>query len=138
MQVAGLKVGRGSANKIPLVAAVSLSNQGQPFFVVLSLVDGFNSATEGLVGQEPRAGLQVLVRWLSACFNAVTYANCTHTVDVFGSSKICDSPQYKCVNSVLGNLKNSLAGAHHALDYAKFAPASILLRFAIASTGSSI
>ena len=43
-ELAGGKVGRGSENKVPFVAAVSLSNQRSPLFVKLSLVKGFNLA----------------------------------------------------------------------------------------------
>ena len=60
-----------------------------------------------------------------ACFSAVTAANCTHKVHVVGSSKPRDLPQFKWVNTVLGNLKTSLAGAYHALQYAKYASANL-------------
>lgn len=120
---AGGKVGRGSENKVPFVAAVSLSNQGQPLFVKLSLVEGFNSAAiKDWAVKNLAPGCKVLSDGL-ACFNAVTEANCTHTANVVCTSKPRDLPQFKWVNTVLGNLKTSLAGAYHALDYAKYASA---------------
>ena len=60
-----------------------------------------------------------------ACFSAVTAANCTHKVHVVGSSKPRDLPQFKWVNTVLGDLQTSLAGAYHALDCAKYASANL-------------
>ena len=46
-----------------------------------------------------------------ACFGAVTDAGCTLCVDVIGKRKPRDLPQFKWVNTVLGNLKTMLPGA---------------------------
>ncbi len=40
---AGGKAGRGSENKVPFVAAVSLNGQGKPMYLKLNLVSGFTS-----------------------------------------------------------------------------------------------
>ena len=40
-----------------------------------------------------------------------------------------DLPEFKWVNTVLGNLKTTLAGAYHALNYRKYA-ANYLAAFA--------
>ena len=94
-EFAGGKIGRGSENKIPFVAAVSLSDQGSPLFVKLSLVKGFNSAAiKDWAVNNLAPGCKVLSDGLT-CFNAVTDANCTPTVNVVGSCKPRDLPQFK-------------------------------------------
>lgn len=118
---AGGKVGRGSENKVPFVAAVAVNNQGQPMFLKLSLVSGFTS--------------QAISKWAKAnllpgtcvtsdglgCFAAVVDAGCVHTPMVVGDLKPRDLPSFKWVNTVLGNLKTTLAGTFHSLKYRKYA-----------------
>ena len=41
----GSKVGRGSENKTPFVAAVQMTSQGQPEAIKLHIVNGFRSKT---------------------------------------------------------------------------------------------
>ena len=48
-------------------------------------------------------------------------AGCLHQPIVLGALKPRDLPQFKWVNTVLGNLKTTLAGAFHALNYLKYA-----------------
>ena len=56
-----------------------------------------------------------------ACFAAVSDAACLHLPTVVGARLPRDLPEFAWVNTVLGNLKTALAGAHHAFDYAKYA-----------------
>ena len=56
-----------------------------------------------------------------SCFAAVTEAGCTHRVEVVGQRKPSELPQFKWVNTVLGNLKTMLSGAYKAFGYAKYA-----------------
>jgi hypothetical protein len=117
----GGKAGRGSENKIPFVAAVSLSDDGHPARAKLSPVPAFS--------------LQAIAQWASlhlapgstvrsdglACFSAVTAAGCTHQPTVVAGRKPRDLPEFQWINTVLGNLKTSLAGSHHAFDFGKYA-----------------
>ena len=48
-------------------------------------------------------------------------AGCAHTVIVVGQRKPRDLPQFKWVNTVLGNLKTMLSGAYKAFKYSKYA-----------------
>ena len=117
---AGGKSGRGSENKVPFVAAVSLNEKGFPRFAKLTPVPGF---THQAISNWARANLAEGTSVLSdglACFAAVTDAGCTHTVEVVGQRKPRDLPQFKWVNTVLGNLKTSFGGAYHALDFDKY------------------
>jgi len=116
----GGKAGRGSENKVPFVAAVSVDGNGHPLYVKLNLVSGFTS--------------QAIAKWAKAslmpgtcvtsdglgCFAAVADAGCLHLPTVVGTLKPRDLPEFKWVNTVLGNLKTTLAGAFHALKYRKY------------------
>ena len=117
----GGKAGRGSENKVPFVAAVSLNEQGHPMYLKLSLVSGFTSEA---IGKWARANLAPQARVLSdglGCFTAVGDAACLHTPMVVGQRKPRDLPEFRWVNTVLGNLKTTLAGAFHSLNYRKYA-----------------
>ncbi|MBN8497297.1 transposase, partial [Accumulibacter sp.] len=55
-----------------------------------------------------------------ACFNAVTDAGCVHQPTVVAGRKPKDLPEFKWVNTVLGNLKTSFSGCYHALAFRKY------------------
>jgi transposase-like protein len=117
----GGKVGRGSENKVPFVAAVSLNDQGHPLRVKLNVVAGF---TNEAIGAWAKACLLPQCTVLSdglGCFAAVTDAGCVHTPRVVGALKPKDLPEFKWVNTILGNLKTTLAGAFHSLKFRKYA-----------------
>ena len=101
---AGGKTGRGSENKVPFVAAVSLSEQGHPMHLKLSLVSGF---TLEAIGKWAKVNLAPGSRVISdglGCFAAVASAGCVHMPMVVGAFKPRDLPEFKWVNTVLGNL----------------------------------
>lgn len=118
---AGGKAGRGSENKVPFVAAVSVNGQGHPMFLKLNLVSGFTSQA---IGNWAKASLMPGT-WVRSdglgCFAAVTDAGCMHVPTVVGALKPRELPDFKWVNTVLGNLKTTLAGAFHSLNYRKYA-----------------
>ncbi len=126
---AGGKAGRGSENKVPFVVAVSLNEQVHPMYLKLHLVSGF---TLDAISKWAKANLAPQTRVLSdglGCFAAVTDAGCLHTPMVVGPLKPRDLPEFKWVNTVLGNLNTTLAGAFHSLNYRKYA-AGYLASFA--------
>jgi transposase-like protein len=129
---AGGKPGRGSENKVPFVAAVSINEQGNPVYAKMSLVPGFTSEAISKWARSSLApGADVLSDGLG-CFAAVIDAGCTHRVEVVGQRKPRDLPQFKWVNTVLGNLKTMLSGAYKAFKYTKYADhylASFAYRF---------
>ena len=55
-----------------------------------------------------------------SCFAAVAGAGCQHRPVVVGALKPRDLPQFKWVNTIVGNLKTSLGGTYHAFDFAKY------------------
>lgn len=115
------KPGRGSENKVPFVAAISVDQHGHPRYLKLSTLTGF---TREAIAKWAAGNLAVgtVVRSDGLhCFAAVTDAGCLHQPRVVGTLKPRDLPDFKCVNTVLGNLKTTLAGAFHALKYRKSA-----------------
>ena len=117
----GGKAGRGSENKVPFVAAVSVNDQGHPLYLKLNLVSGFTSQA---IGKWAKANLLAGTHVTSdglGCFSAVVDAGCIHMPMVVGALKPRDLPSFKWVNTVLGNLKTTLTGAFHSLKYGKYA-----------------
>ena len=117
----GGKVGRGSENKVPFVAAVSLTEDAHPLRVKLTPVTGFTSqALKAWALLHLAPGCSVASDGL-ACFTAVTTAGCTHEPTVVGGRKPKDLPEFQWINTVLGNLKTSLSGTYHAFRFSKYA-----------------
>jgi hypothetical protein len=117
----GGKVGRGSENKIPFVAAVSLSEAGRPIRVRLTPVAGFTLKAISAWAKNHLAPTSTVFSDGLACFGAVTDAGCSHHPTVMAGRKPKEVPEFRWVNTVLGNLKTSLSGCYHAFDFQKYA-----------------
>lgn len=114
--------GRGSPNKVPLVAAVQTNEAGHPLYLKLSVVAGFTrQAIAGWAHVHLRPGTDVCSDGL-ACFAGVVDAGCAHSYIVVGQRKPRELPLFSWVNTVLGNLKTAIHGAHNAFKFAKYAP----------------
>jgi hypothetical protein len=125
----GGKAGRGSENKVPFVAAVSIDAQGHPLYMKVSALTGFTAeAVQQWATRALRPGSHVLSDGLG-CFTALAAAGCVHQPVVVGARLPHELPQFTWVNTVLGNLKRTLAGAFHAFKFAKYAD-SYLAEFA--------
>jgi len=117
----GGKVGRGSENKVPFVAAVSLSDDGHPLRIKLTPVPGFSLKAIAQWAQSCLAPGSTVFSDGLACFTAVTAAGCVHQPTVVAGRKPKDLPEFQWINTVLGNLKTSLSGSYHAFDFRKYA-----------------
>ena len=117
----GGKVGRGSENKVPFVAAVSLSDEGHPLRVKLTPVSSFSMVAIGQWAKTHLAPGSTVFSDGLACFGAVSGAGCAHQPTVVGKRKPKDLPEFQWINTVLGNLKTSLSGSYHAFDFRKYA-----------------
>jgi hypothetical protein len=83
----GGKAGRGSENKVPFVAAVSLTEENRPLRVRLTPVSGFTSrAVSAWAKANVAPGSAVLSDGLS-CFGAVTLAGCRHQPTIMAGRK---------------------------------------------------
>jgi hypothetical protein len=128
-ELPGGKPGRGSENKVPFVAAVSTNAEGHPMYAKMVPVPGFTLKAIGGWAKGCLSPSCVLVSDGLACFAAVADADCKHQPVVVGTRKPKDLPQFKWVNTIVGNLKTSLGGAYHAFDFAKYGtlPGCVLL-----------
>lgn len=118
-ELTGGTAGRGSENKSPFVAAVSLTPDGHPLYTKLAPLPGFTrKAIADWAATDLTPGGQVTSDGLAG-LAGVTDAGCQHTAIIVGGRKPKDLPQFSWVNTVLGNLKTSFGGAYHAFDCAK-------------------
>lgn len=117
----GGKAGRGSENKVPIVAAISLNAAGHPIHAKISPVPGFTSEALAVwARQNLSSGCSVLSDGL-ACFRSVVAAGCSHTAEVTGGRHPNELPQFRWINILLGNLKTSFSGTFHAFNFDKYA-----------------
>lgn len=117
----GGKVGRGSENKVSFIAAVSLNEEDRPLRVRLAPVPGFTLKAVSAWAKDHLAPASVVFSDGLACFGAVTEAGCTHHATVIAGRKPKQVPEFRWINTVLGNLKTSLSGSYHAFDFQKYA-----------------
>ena len=117
----GGKVGRGSENKIPFVVAVQTTPQGKPQFVCLRQ-QSFTREEVAVFAARSIAPTTTVVSDGLWCFGAVQIVGAQHQRVVTGGGKgSVRLPQFRAVNTFLGNLKRSLGGTYQALDFAKYA-----------------
>ncbi len=117
----GGKVGRGSENKVPFVAAVSLTEDARPLRVRLTPVAGFTLSAISDWAKAHLAPDSAVYSDGLACFAAVTEAGCSHHPTVMAGRKPKAVPEFRWINTVLGNLKTSLSGCYHAFGFQKYA-----------------
>ena len=56
------------------------------------------------------------------CFGAVMHTAAAHERHVVGGGRqAVQRPEFRWVNTLLGNLKTALSGTYHAIDHAKYA-----------------
>jgi len=117
----GGKAGRGSENKVPFVAAVQTTPAGQPQLVCLRQQPFTHEEVASFAARSiaPTATVVSDGLW---CFGSVRLVGAEHERIVTGGGKASTKlPQFKAVNTFLGNLKRALDGTYHAFDFAKYA-----------------
>jgi hypothetical protein len=75
----GGKRGRGSPNKTPFVAAVSVNEKGHPIAMNMNVVNGFRSKEISLWAKRHLSANSYVVSDGLACFTAVKEAGCQQT-----------------------------------------------------------
>ena len=117
----GGKVGRGSENKVPFIAAVQTTPDGKPQFMCLRQQPFTNEEVAVFAASSIAPSATVVSDGLW-CFGAVQIVGATHERVVTGGGRASAAlPQLRAVNTVLGNLKRALGGTYHAFDFAKYA-----------------
>ena len=111
------KRGRGSKNKVPFLAAVEKNSDGRPMRIKLSVVAGFKKdEIKRWSKKHIQAGSSIASDGLG-CFNGFKAAGFEHKATVVGNSKDPEkTAQFTWLNTILANLKTSLAGTFHKLS----------------------
>ena len=117
----GGKSGRGSENKVPFIAAVQTTADGRPQYACFSK-QPFTTEAVAIWAAKSLATSAVVVSDGLWCFRGVKIIGAEHEPTVTGSGKASARlPQFKAINTLLGNLKTALEGTYHAFDFAKYA-----------------
>jgi ribosomal protein L37AE/L43A len=117
----GGKPGRGSENKVPFVAAVQTTASGHPQLACLRQQAHTTEQVAVFAAQHIAPSASVVTDGLW-CFQATAIVGAQHQRVVTGGGKASVKlPQFKAVNTLLGNLKTAISGTYHAFDYAKYA-----------------
>ena len=120
-ELAGGKPGRGSENKVSFIAAVQTTRDGHPQFACFAL-QPFTTEGVGAFAAKSLAPSATVVSDGLGCFRGVTLIGADHEPTVTGGSAASVKlPQFKAINTLLGNLKTALSGTYHAFDFVKYA-----------------
>ena len=115
--------GFNAYNKSAFVAAVQTSEDGKPLFMRLTPIKTFTKQTFVAWAKKSLAPNAHVVSDGLQCFTQVTQLGSSHERYITGGGrKAAQTPQLRWVNTMLGNLKTSLAGTYHSFDHAKYAP----------------
>lgn len=113
----GGKRGRGSDNKVPFVAAVSLNKEGHPIAMNMNVVKGFRlTEISRWAKQHLSPGSMVISDGLP-CFSGVTEAGCSHcSIVTGGGPQSVTKEEFTWVNTMIGNVKKAINGTYHAIS----------------------
>ncbi len=114
--------GRGAMNKTAFVAAVQTDQDGKPRFMRLTPIAGFTKvALKDWAIHSLAATAHVVSDGLHG-FSQVMHMGATHERHVTGSGRqAAQRPEFRWVNTMLGNLKTALSGTYHSFNHAKYA-----------------
>ncbi|MBI3372373.1 MAG: IS1595 family transposase [Betaproteobacteria bacterium] len=112
----GFKRGRGASGKTPFVAAVETDVAGHPRRMSLNCVRGFRSKEIARWSRRKLAAGTAVHSDGLACFAAVSAAGCAHNPTVMRGPGIDRRRRVlNWVDTMLGNVKNSIHGTYHAI-----------------------
>lgn len=118
----GGKVGRGSENKVPFIAAVQTNDQHHPQYAVFSKVTSFSSNEVAVWARQSLVPATLVVSDGLGCFRSIANAGCDQQREVVGSGRKSTSMEcFTWVNTILGNLKTAISGTYHAFNFEKYA-----------------
>ena len=113
----GGKRGRGAEDKTPFIAAVMTNEEGLPLFMRLSEVTGFTKGEITCWAKKHLVPGTIVVSDGLNCFPGVRDAGCSHrTIITGGGPDSVNIPEFKWVNTMIGNVKNSIRGSYHAIS----------------------
>jgi len=113
----GGKRGRGSKNKVPFVAAVSLNEDGHPIAMNMNVVKGFRLTEISRWAKQHLQPESTVISDGLSCFSAVSDADCYHVSIVTGGGfQSVTKKEFAWVNTMIGNVKNAITGTYHAIN----------------------
>ena len=114
--------GRKAANKTAFIAAVQTRPDGRPLYMHLTPVADFTNQDIRQWAERHLASNCHVVSDGTPGFAQVRQVGATHERHVTGGGRQgAQTPQLHWVNTLLGNLKTSMAGTYHAFDHARYA-----------------
>lgn len=115
-QRSGGKTGRGSPGKKPIVIAVQTSDDGRPRRIKLRRIARFKRKRVKSIAKKIIAEGATVVTDGLKCFRGVADAGCKHVPMATGSGRrAARHPAFKWANTMLGNIKTSIAGTYRAI-----------------------
>ncbi len=113
--------GRKAANKSAFVAAVQTRDDGRPLYMRLTPVADFTNRDMAQWAERYLAPGCHVVSDGTRAFAQVRQAGAVHERHVTGGGRHgAQTPQLHWVNTLLGNLKTSMAGTYHSFDHARY------------------
>jgi transposase-like protein len=113
----GGKRGRGSANKVPFVAAVSLNEKGHPIAMNMNVVKGFRLTEIARWARQHLSPGSMVISDGLPCFSAVLQAGCHHySIVTGGGPQSVTKEEFTWVNTMIGNVKKAINGTYHAIN----------------------
>ena len=114
--------GRGSENKVPFVAAVQTTAGGKPEKVCFKAMAFTKAGIQDWANRAIHPDAQVYSDALPSikaglAAEVVRY----HAIQTGNGRQAVLHPEFRNVNTVLGNLKTAISGTYHAFDFAKYA-----------------
>lgn len=113
------KRGRGSVNKVPFIAAVALNEDYNPVYMRMTVVKGFRKDEVEKWAKKHLVPSTLAISDGLSCFEALSNANVHHDRVVKDGAPDLDEIQDKYfhwVDTMIGNVKNSLRGTYHAIS----------------------
>ncbi len=113
----GGKRGRGAGGKTPFIAAVQTSEDGRPIAMRFTELEGFRKTEIAQWAKRHLIASSLVVSDGLRCFSGVMEAGCSHQAIVTGGGP--DSVKieaFNWVNTMIGNVKNSMHGSYHAIS----------------------
>lgn len=107
----GAKPGRGSPNKVPFIAALACNDKGHPMKLRLGKVAGFRTPEVERFAKRHFDPNAIVLSDGLAGFRGIARAGFEHPpVITGGGHRSMALPEFQWLNTVLGNVKNSLRG----------------------------
>jgi transposase-like protein len=114
--------GRGSENKVPFVAAVQTTADGKPQKVCFQAMrftkTGIQDWARRVLAPDAEVYSDALPSMKAGLAAEVLNY---HAIQTGSGRQAVLHPEFRCVNTVLGNLKTAISGTYHAFRFAKYA-----------------